>query len=484
MTIYYDPRTNQYLKSSDPVEHFTDANRTVDETTYNELVASNLNPANPPDIGYATTYALDDSRPSTVQVYSSDANLQWPSTGGYDNTDKSGIGGVDCLWSWDAKCLPKSSNYIADTSTANARGSQLHKDQSLNEGAQGLIPNSDGLAKCHEPPQAPFVFTSGGKTYVYEDPGYLRQVSDSDGSASKDWSQTKLSDGTKINDARTNSGLTPLLTDKPPVIPGTGTGGTFVMAGEVPAYQMVKNLKTLSTQAKYWADMGRKNAMLYNTKTAVAASKYGEIEKTNSLLRKQAGNTTGNDSKVNRINSSISSQQRQVQIANDATRRRNENIFLLKLLLVYFLVVMIPLIAKRMFGTNFKVGHAILVIVFVSCPFLYILLWNLWAIRNRSAIRWPLRNWPAGQLPPDNDKYQEEAPVCHPLPECPECAEECDEIEAEIDADERAIARCKTTINSAKSDKKGLRQELCACKKRSQSRGGPPANCLGGTVTF
>lgn len=487
--MYYDPHTNQYLKSSDQVEAFDTiehlqapsnpsasarAKEISDESVFSELITSNLNPADPPDIGYATTYALDDTRPSTVQVYPSKENLKWPGGGGYKNTNKSGISGKDCLWSWDASCLPKSSNYIADTSSNDTYGTQLN-DPVLNDGADNLIPVSDGLPDGARA-AAPCMFKNNGNAYVYENPGYIRTVDPND--ASKSWTNIKLSDGTKVNESSLD--FSGYMANNPPKIPGTNAHGMFDMAGEIHAHQMVKNLKSLSSQAKYWADMGRKNAMLYNAKTAVAASKYGEIEKTNSLLRKQAGNSTGNDSKVERINSSISSQQRQVQIANDATRRRNENIFLLKLLLVYFLVIAIPLIGKRMFSNNFKTGHAILIIVFISCPFLYILLWNLWSIRNRSPIRWPLRNWPAGHLPPDNDKYQEEAAVCHPPPPCATCEEEAEEIEAEIAADEREIARCKATIKTAKADESKLRRELCKVEKKS----GKPAHCLEGSITF
>ena len=43
-----------------------------------------------------------------------------------------------------------------------------------------------------------------------------------------------------------------------------------------------------------------------------------------------------------------------------------------------------------------------IIVVLISIPFAYILFMNLYSVRNRSPLRWPLRNWPVGPIPADH----------------------------------------------------------------------------------
>jgi hypothetical protein len=222
--------------------------------------------------------------------------------------------------------------------------------------------------------------------------------------------------------------------------------------------------------------------MLYNAKTEIASSKYDTIQKSNSLLRKQVGNSQSNSMKLDKLNNSIYSQQRQVEVANDETRRRNENLFLLKLLLTYCLVVAIPMILKRIFGSKLKNSYVLLVVVFITIPFIYILGSNLYAIRNRSPIRWPLRNWPTGPLPPDDDLYEEEtkAPVCPPHPRDVAAAEEeAMAIQEEIDELQQKIKRCEVKEHNWKKQLNKDQTRLCTVNEKI-----PGKSCHTGGITL
>lgn len=218
----------------------------------------------------------------------------------------------------------------------------------------------------------------------------------------------------------------------------------------------------LLAESNKYSTRGRKAALLYNTKSAIVASKYGEIEKANGLISNQMDNSKANTTKLEKIDNSIYSQQRQVQISNDETRRRDENLFLLKILLTYLLIISIPLIIKRGYKDQFSNLHLTLVVVFISLPFIYILSRNLYSIRNRSPMRWPLRNWADGKIPASEDGPPEIIkPTCQPDQEDPQCQEEALALEEEIkDLDRQKRAKWKDA-NSLLEKERALGKQLC-----------------------
>ena len=244
-------------------------------------------------------------------------------------------------------------------------------------------------------------------------------------------------------------------------------GGSIQCKSDIRPAERVAINNSLIKEANKWSNVGRKAALLYNTKTEVAASKYGEIDKSNNLLRKQTDDSQTNKFKLDKLDNSIYSQQRQVQIGNDETRRKAENIFLLKLLLTYILVAAIPLFVKKMVGDSLKGSHVLLIFIFITIPFIYMLGWNLYSIRNRSPMRWPLRNWATGPLPDDHDLYEEDsAPTCPPPSnKVEQCQQEADALEEEISR----IASQKRRIGNRErnlADKEDtLKKRLCDAKK-------------------
>tara|TARA_A100001015_G_C14964115_1_gene702154 strand:+ start:173 stop:1075 length:903 start_codon:yes stop_codon:yes gene_type:complete len=173
----------------------------------------------------------------------------------------------------------------------------------------------------------------------------------------------------------------------------------------------------LMSEMNKWSDIIKKNSFLYNTKSTISASKYAELQNTNSQLQNQLDKFNDLNNNNDTLTKNIYSTQRQVQIADDNSRRRNQNIFLLKLLFTYELLIIIPLLMQQFFSNRFNSTHVLLLMVFISLPFVYILYKNLRSIQSRSAIRWPLRNWAKGPLlNPDNPR---------PTPTCPPPIKTC-----------------------------------------------------------
>ena len=423
-----------------------------------------------------------------------------------------------CNWTWSAGCLPTCANYY-----------DIHNDQQRLKGNTTLTDSGYHIinAKKHYPipdtcrkdfesnsikasPDQPAIFYNDAtkKHFIYVDGRLMALKDDWDTSGCKMasmWLDPNCSPGSgncqPVNDLKniTKNPLSDACYSKLPLLSGNGKswdakgdGKSMVNElecnGDIRPREKVFISNEIVKEANRWSDIGRKNSFLYNTKSAVAASKYGEIEKSNIILRKQVDNSQSNNDKMKRLNSSILSTQRQVQIANDDTRRRNENLFLLKLLLTYCLVIAIPFGLKIPLRNSFKDNHIALIFIFITIPFAYILIKNLYAIRNRSAIRWPLRNWPTGPIPGDNPTTEEEGPpLCPPPNQCSLIAEEeMRELEEEIQSlrdDEKEKEK-----EIAKDDKEvsKLEQKLCKLYNKCPKKwhGIPLRGCVGGSITI
>ena len=282
---------------------------------------------------------------------------------------------------------------------------------------QGLNPYDSKLIKSGDEPNAIYI---DGRKMEYDG------TPDNCGIIETSWLQNKNMNVSTIS---------PECYEAIPKMKGLTDNGKVNCKMDLRPSEQVNISNKLLEQSNKYSTLARKASLLYNTKTAIAASKYGEIEKVNTLMKTQNNNSDSNNSKLEKLDNSIYSQQRQVQISNDESRRKNENLFLLKILLTYLLIISIPLLLKRSFMDNFKTLHVILVIIFISLPFLYIIGWNLYSIRNRSPMRWPLRNWPVGTIP-DGEEDGKEAPkaTCAPVVTEPNCQEEAELLESEIDA--------------------------------------------------
>lgn len=417
------------------------------------------------------------SGPSTVEVSASNVNKNWPG------------GGATGKWSWDADTLPKDTNYyMVDGSARDQQVIGLPhdcKDSKLN-------PERASIIKDPSNPSNLFVYVDGRKMAVKQDTGpgggnmcytaaywanpSVRNTCEVGGTdPTKNYDSSQANDCTKAADVSKipSKTVTQKCFDAIPSIQGSGPGhmGNLTAVNcksDVRPSDRIRIVNQVSKEANMWSNRGRKNAMLYNAKTEIASSKYDTIQKSNSLLRKQVGNSQSNSMKLDKLNNSIYSQQRQVEVANDETRRRNENLFLLKLLLTYCLVVSIPLMLKKIFGGKIKNSYILLILVFITIPFIYILGSNLYAIRNRSPMRWPLRNFPTGPLPPDDDLYEEEmAPTCPPQKhEVQAAEEEAMAIQEEIDDLQRKIHRCEVKEEAWKKQLNEDQTRLCTVNEK------------------
>lgn len=167
---------------------------------------------------------------------------------------------------------------------------------------------------------------------------------------------------------------------------------------------------------------------------------------------------------------------RQIQIQKNFAARRSENIYLLKLLFVYILVLLFFSFIRRIVGkNNFTSPFYVSIMFLFSIPFIIVVSLNLWNIRNRSKMRWELRNY----LKPDESTYDtvdgptewelynfmNDTKQCEGTPkdegEIEEIEADLNQISETIDTLDEQIQEDRNQIQSDEAKLKQLKQKYC-----------------------
>lgn len=173
-----------------------------------------------------------------------------------------------------------------------------------------------------------------------------------------------------------------------------------------------RTAQNLVNETRYWKSRGHQGVLRYNVFTNNMLESLRGAQHSNLLLDKNTQDMYTNRDTIKQLDSSIYSFQRQAEVGNDFARRQNQTLFLVKLFLTYMLVLLIPLLIKRSMKDSFKNSYVGILCLFITVPFLYILGWNLYSVRSRSNMRWPLRNWAMDQHPGPDDPTPTPTPAC------------------------------------------------------------------------
>ena len=174
--------------------------------------------------------------------------------------------------------------------------------------------------------------------------------------------------------------------------------------------QKTEATRLITREANKWTNRSKKNLMLYNTKSALAGSKYNEIDKIGKYMVNHIQSHNSNENKIQSIKNSILSKQRQVEISNDETLKINTRIYFLYLLMIYLFIIVIIYILKRFYSSIFSDIVILVIIIICSLIFGIIIFSNLYSMQNRHPDRWNLRQWKSGILPEENDEFPKHKP--------------------------------------------------------------------------
>lgn len=245
-------------------------------------------------------------------------------------------------------------------------------------------------------------------------------------------------------------------------------------------------------EARYWKARGHQGVLLYNIHTNAMNESLRGSQNSNFLTDKQTTELYNNREAIRKLDSSIYSYQRQSEVGNDFARRQNQTLFLLKLFLTYMLILFIPLLVKRSVGDSFPNRYVFIIMVFVTIPFVYILGWNLYSVRNRSNMRWPLRNWNMAKLPAGgNNPSTPTSPVCTPGPsDRAQIIQEAEELRSDIEEKQKDIATKKQVYQAVVKDDKAYIEDdfkkLDVLMKHAAKEGVQIPNSVykGGSITI
>ena len=327
-----------------------------------------------------------------------------------NNTQKNGDwdgNNQKCDWSWDSDCLPKDNNYELPgkykdevfpvppcckkfnldnkkTSIINREGSNL--DYIYVDGRKFLIDKGD-IDKCYT-------------AALWMNPD-LRKNCDSDYEDKIDISKNEkiTIDEVCFRQIPTESGF-----NETKYVPSSDIDTDERLQAldcnrALRPSQKNEAAQSVAKEANFWTNRSKKNIMLYNTKTALATSKYNEINNINGHVNNSLDNSNQKNNDLKRVKSEILSKQRQIEISNDEVYKINERIYFLKILFIY--LILLAILGFLFLFFNKGKGRAIIFIIaiVVSVIFAILVIGKLHDIRARHPERWPLRQWKGGDLP-------------------------------------------------------------------------------------
>lgn len=147
---------------------------------------------------------------------------------------------------------------------------------------------------------------------------------------------------------------------------------------------------------------------LYDNATNVIQSNEDNTQKTVLLVKKQRKEMSHNFNQINDIKNNLNTLRRQVEISMDESMRKNNKLYLLKIVLVYLLVSILPilLVKEKAISQTFSVFIMVLLTILL---FIFIF-WNKYQTRNRYPLRYSVRtfNTPTVEDILDNEETEKD----------------------------------------------------------------------------
>ena len=134
-----------------------------------------------------------------------------------------------------------------------------------------------------------------------------------------------------------------------------------------------------------------KNINLYHKNKDILQQLYNNNHKSELLLDKQGKEVNYNNIQLLGKKNDIITLKRQIEISQNQTIRRNNKLFILKTMFVYFLILIIPILLIKNNNISNTVG--IISISVITLLFLGIILLNFYRNRNINSINYDVRDW-------------------------------------------------------------------------------------------
>ena len=158
--------------------------------------------------------------------------------------------------------------------------------------------------------------------------------------------------------------------------------------------------------AKDWRTAFDNQKKEYDRDTMIIKANTDNKEKSNVIMRKQDKEMQLNYDKMNDMKNNILTLRRQVDISMDESLRKNNKLFILRVIFIYLLFSMIPIILQR--DGSFSNKFCIFLMIILTILFFAIILWNIYHTRNRYGMRYTVRKFDAPSVEEVLKKEEEE----------------------------------------------------------------------------
>lgn len=130
---------------------------------------------------------------------------------------------------------------------------------------------------------------------------------------------------------------------------------------------------------------------LYDNATGVIQSNEDNSQKTVLLVKKQRKEMSHNYNQINDIKNNLNTLRRQVEISMDESMRKNNKLYLLKIILVYLLLSVLPILLVKEEAISQR--FSIFLMTLLTILLFILIFWNRYQTRNRYPLRYSVRTF-------------------------------------------------------------------------------------------
>jgi len=134
-----------------------------------------------------------------------------------------------------------------------------------------------------------------------------------------------------------------------------------------------------------------KELNIYDKNKDIIQQLYNNNHKTSLINQKQKKELNYNSIQIKSKKNDIITLRRQIEISQNQTIKRNNRIFILKTIFVYFLIVSIPLLLIK--NKNISNQTGIISVSVITAIFFLVILMNFYRNRNINSLNYDVRDW-------------------------------------------------------------------------------------------
>tara|TARA_Y100000385_G_scaffold291943_1_gene374364 strand:- start:11524 stop:12807 length:1284 start_codon:yes stop_codon:yes gene_type:complete len=173
------------------------------------------------------------------------------------------------------------------------------------------------------------------------------------------------------------------------------TNQEIIRGKDMDKIQNEKSMKAIQAKlnmiAKDWRSAFDNQKKEYDRDTLLLKANTDNKEKSNVIMRKQDKEMQLNFDKMNDMKNNILTLRRQVDISMNESLRKNNKLFILRVVFIYLLFSIIPILLQR--DGSFSNKFCIFLMIILTILFFAVIIWNIYHTGNRYGMRYTVRKF-------------------------------------------------------------------------------------------